>query len=302
MALRLQSLGPVTDQAASLRVIRGNRRPTTIPIRTRQRAIAITGGKGGVGKSTVSLGLASAYQAGGSRTLLVDADFGMADLNLLLGVAPTRTLLDALDGTNVTDVLVEAHGLHLLPAQNGSYALATMGSGAHRRTLEMIESLSTRFETIVLDVAAGIGASQSMIAGAAADQIVVVNPEPLSMADAYACIKVLAGHQGVRHAYVVPNRVQSTAQADDVVGRLTELVNRFLDVQLTAMPAIPADPAVSEAAIAGVPLLTHRPDSPAARAITRLARALDTASSPDTRTDVARGFWRRHFTAGGASL
>ena len=292
----------MNDQAASLRVIRGQRREPNHPPRTRQRAIAITGGKGGVGKSTIAVGLATAYVADGARTLLVDADFGMADLNLLLGVAPTRTLLDALDGTPVDDVLVIAHGIALLPAQNGSYALATMGTGAHRRTLEMIESLATRFDTIVLDVAAGIGASQSQIAGAAADQIIVVNPEPLSMADAYACIKVLAGHQGVRHVYVVPNRVTSTAQADDVVGRLTELVNRFLDVQVTPLPAVPADSSVSEAAIAGVPLLAHRPDSPAARAITRLARALDTAASPDTRSDVARGFWRRHFTAGGDSL
>ena len=272
------------------------------PPRIRQRAIAITGGKGGVGKSTLAVALASAYAATGARTLLVDADFGMADLNLLLGVAPERSLLDALDGTPVDEVLVRAHGITLLPARNGSYALATMGSGAHRRTLEMIESLATRFDTIVLDVAAGIGASQSQIAGAAADQVIVVNPEPLSMADAYACIKVLAGHQRVRHVYVVPNRVTSSAQADNVVGRLTELVNRFLDVQVTALPAIPADSAVSEAAIAGVPLLIHRPDSPAARAVTRLARALDTASSPDTRSDVARGFWRRHFTAGGDSL
>jgi len=292
----------VTDQAASLRVIRGQRRDTPPTIRTRQRAIAITGGKGGVGKSTIAVGLATAYVAAQSRTLLVDADFGMADLNLLLGVAPTRTLLDALDGTPVEDVLVTAHGITLLPAQNGSYALATMGSGAHRRTLDLIATLSAQFDTIVLDVAAGIGASQSAIAGAAADQLIVVNPEPLSMADAYACIKVLAGHQGVRHAFVVPNRVTSTAQGDDIVGRLTELVNRFLDVSLTALPAVPADPAVSEAAIAGVPLLAHRPDSPAARAITRLARALDTASTPDTRSDVARGFWRRHLSAGGESL
>jgi flagellar biosynthesis protein FlhG len=292
----------VTDQAASLRLIRGQRTEPTRPPRTRQRAVAITGGKGGVGKSTIAVGLSTAYAAGGARTLLVDCDFGMADLNLLLGVAPTRTLLDALDGTPVDDVLVLAHGIALLPAQNGSYALATMGAGATRRTLDMIENLSSRFDSIVLDVAAGIGASQTSIAGAAADTVVVVNPEPLSMADAYACLKVLAGHRNLRHAYVVPNRVQSTAQADDVVGRLTELVNRFLDVQLTALPAIPADPAVSEAAIAGVPLLIHRPDSPAARAITRLARALDTATSPDTRSDAARGFWRRHFTAGGESL
>jgi flagellar biosynthesis protein FlhG len=292
----------VTDQAATLRVIQGDRSGRSSSAPVPRRAIAVSGGKGGVGKSTIALNLAIAYSQLGARTLMVDTDLGMADLNLLLGVAPEKSLLDALSGTPVDDVLIEAHGISLLPALNGSYLLSTIGPTAQRRVLDLVNTLAEKFDCLVVDIAAGIGQVQTTFAGATSDAIVVVNPEPLSMADAYACIKVLAGHQGVRHAYVVPNRVQSNAQADDVVGRLTELVNRFLDVQLTALPAIPADPAVSEAAIAGVPLLVHRPDSPAARAITRLARALDTASSPDTRSDVARGFWRRHFTAGGASL
>jgi MinD-like ATPase involved in chromosome partitioning or flagellar assembly len=117
------------------------------------------------------------------------------------------------------------------------------------------------------------------------------------MADAYACIKVLAGHHGMAHAYVVPNRVSGQAQADDIVGRLSDLVTRFLDVRLTPLPPVLADPAVSEAAHYGVPLLRHRPDAPAARGIARVARALDTLATPDTRTDAARGFWRRHLTA-----
>jgi flagellar biosynthesis protein FlhG len=289
----------VTDQAASLRVIRGDGRDPAPPTRRRERAIAITGGKGGVGKSTFAVGLAAAYAADGARTLMVDADFGMADLNLLLGVAPSRSLLDALDGTPVDDIVVTAHGIALLPALNGSYALAMMNGAGRRRTLELVEQLARRFDTVVLDVAAGIGANQATFAAAAADTIVVVNPEPLSMADAYACLKVLAAHHGVRHAYVVPNRVTGKAQADDIVGRLTDLVTRFLDLRLTPLPAVPADPAVSEAAHLGVPLLRHRPDAPAARGIVRVARALDAAVAPDTRADAARGFWRRHFTARG---
>jgi flagellar biosynthesis protein FlhG len=281
-------------------VIRGDGPDTTTTTR-RERCIAVTGGKGGVGKSTIAVGLASAYAIDGARTLMLDADFGMADLNLLLGVAPTKSLLDALDGTPVDEVLVTAHGITLLPALNGSYALAMMGGVARKRTLEMVEQVARRFDTVVLDVAAGIGANQSAFAAAAADTVVVVNPEPLSMADAYACLKVLAGHHGLRHAYVVPNRVNGQAQADDIVGRLTDLVTRFLDIRLTPLPPVPADPAVSEAAHYGIPLLRHRPDAPAARGLVRVARALDTLASPDTRTDAARGFWRRHVTAATAA-
>jgi flagellar biosynthesis protein FlhG len=287
----------VNDQAASLRVIRGDDRGTTTRAPRRERAIAVTGGKGGVGKSTIAVGLAAAYAKSGARTLMVDADLGMADLNLLLGVAPAKSLLDALDGAPVDDIVVSAHGIALLPALNGSYALAMMGGSARRRTLDMIEQLAARFDTVVLDIAAGIGANQAAFTAAASDAVVVVNPEPLSMADAYACLKVLAGHHGVRHAYVVPNRVTSPTQADDIVGRLTDLVTRFLDLRLTALPAVPADPAVSEAAHLGVPLLCHRPDAPAARGLARVARVLDAMVAPDARGDAARSFWRRHLTA-----
>ncbi len=289
----------MTDQAASLRVIRGDRRDPLSPAPRRERAIAITGGKGGVGKSTIAVGLATAYARAGARTLMVDADFGMADLNLLLGVAPSRSLLDALDGTPVDDVVVSAHGIALLPALNGSYALAMMDGAARRRTLELVEALAGRFDTVVLDVAAGIGASQATFAAAASDAVVVVNPEPLSMADAYACLKVLATHHRVEHAFVVPNRVSGQAQADDIVGRLSDLVARFLDLRLTPLPPVPADPAVSEAAHLGVPLLCHRPDAPAARGIARVARALDAIAPPDARADAARGFWRRHLAVAG---
>ncbi len=286
------------DQAASLRVIRGGTEvgaaPASAP-RRRERAIAVTGGKGGVGKSTIAVNLAAVYAQSSARTLLVDCDFGMADLNLLLGVAPTHSLLDALGGTPVEDVLVSAHGLKLLPALNGSYALATLGVGARARALELMDSLSSQFDTVVLDIAAGIGANQATFAAAAADAIVVVNPEPLSMADAYACLKVLAQEHGRRIAYVVPNRINGQAQADEVVGRLTDLVSRFLDLRLVALPAIPADPSATEAAHYGIPLVHHRPDAPAARAIRRLSSALDAVASPDERAGAARGFWRRHF-------
>jgi flagellar biosynthesis protein FlhG len=283
------------DQAASLRVIRGDADRTTSTAVRRERSVAVTGGKGGVGKSTVALGLATAYAIDGARTLMVDTDLGMADLNLLLGVAPGRSLLDALGGVPVEEVLVAAHGLQLLPAQNGSFALATMSDRARARALELCAQLSAKFDTLVFDIAGGIGAHQAGFTAAAADRVVVVNPEPLSMADAYACLKVLATEHGVTTAYVVPNRVVGRAQGDEIILRLTDLVTRFLDLQLIALPAIPADPAVADAAHHGIPLLRHRPDSPAARAIRQVARALDSHASPDLRADVARGFWRRQL-------
>ena len=264
----------MADQAATLRVIQCDRSAKSVP--AQRRAIAVSGGKGGVGKSTIALNLAIAYAQAGSRTLMVDTDLGMADLNLLLGVAPDKSLLDALSGTPIDEVLVSAHGISLLPALNGSYLLSTIGPAAQRRILDLVSSLADRFDSLVLDIAAGIGQSQTVFAGAAADAIVVVNPEPLSMADAYACLKTLATQQDVRHAFVLPNRVTSRAQANELTARLGALVQRFLELEITALPAIPADPKVTEAAQYGVPLMVHAPDSPAARAIRQLTRVLST--------------------------
>ena len=281
----------MTDQAATLRVIRGGNQPkTTVPVPS--RSISVTGGKGGVGKSTIALNLALAYAAEGARTLMVDTDLGMADLNLLLGVAPNKTLLDALGGTPIDEVLIDAHGISLLPALNGSYMLSTIGPAAQRRVIEIVASLADRFDTLVIDVAAGIGQVQTTFAGATADTIVVVNPEPLSMADAYACLKVLSTEQGVRHAYIVPNRITSRAQADELTSRLGALVARFLDLEITTLPAIPSDPCVAEAAQIGVPLLVHAPDAPAARAIRKLTRAIAGTATHTQPTPWMRSFPR----------
>jgi len=271
----------MSDQAHTLRVLRGGKPEDTLP--KQRRAFAVTGGKGGIGKSTIAVNLAVAYAQMGAKTLMLDTDLGMADLNLLLGVAPEKSLLDALGGADLQDVLVQAHGIELLPALNGSYLLSTLGKAGLEKIMALVESLANQFDTLVVDVAAGIGQVQTMFAGSASDAVVIVNPEPLSIADAYACLKVLSVERGMKHAYLVPNRVLSRAHADEVTARLSALVNRFLDLELTVLPPIPADPAVAEAAQVGVPVLVHAPESPAARAIRQLAKALGSlASQPAT--------------------
>lgn len=280
------------DQAHTLRALAGG--DNVVPLRARRdRTIAITGGKGGVGKSTVAINLAVAYARLGARTLAVDADLGMADLNLLLGVAPEKSLLDVVRGTPVADVLVAAHGIHLLPALNGSYALANLDDRTRHSLFGAIDELEDRFDTLVVDIAAGLGPNAVAFAGAVRDPIVVTTPEPLSLADAYACLKVLAREQRVTHAFVLPNKCRAPGDADEVVSRLGALVARFLGMSLTPLPAIPYDPTVRDAAAAGVPLVLFKPDAPASRAIRRVARRLDTASVTDDRQGAVRLFWRR---------
>jgi flagellar biosynthesis protein FlhG len=275
-----------TDQADGLRRISGGGSVTPLD-RPRARAVAVTGGKGGVGKSTVALNLAVSWARRGSRTLTVDGDLGMADLNLLLGLAPERSLADVLDGAPIADVLIAAHGIDLVPALNGSHRLANLDEAARRRLIGAVNGLCERYDTVVVDTPAGIGETAMGLAGAAADVVVVTTPEPLSLADAYACLKVLTMRHGLTRAFVVPNSVRTPSQGEEVVARLQGLVDRFLGITLVPLPAVPWDGAVAPAAAAGVPLVLHSPESPAARALRRVAQRLDVLSDDGT-TQPAR--------------
>jgi flagellar biosynthesis protein FlhG len=266
-----------SDQASQLRRLRGDGIASISP--RRQRAIAVTGGKGGVGKSALAVNLAVTYAGLGARTLLVDGDLGMADLNLLLGVAPERSALDVLQGLPVAEALVPAHGLHLLPALNGCFQLENMNGDTRKRLLDAIDGLADRFDTLVVDIGAGIGHNQVEMTGVVPTVVVVATPEPLALADAYACIKVLSRKQQLRRAYLLPNRVRSQDEANEVVSRLNSLVTRFLDFTLVPLPAIPFDATVSDSAAEGMPIVVSRPDAPASRAIRHTARRLDVLSA-----------------------
>jgi flagellar biosynthesis protein FlhG len=246
----------------------------------RRRAIAVTGGKGGVGKSTVAVNLAVAYARRGSKTLAMDGDLGMADLNLLLGLAPEKSILDVIQGERLEAALVAAHGIHLLPGLNGSYRLANLDNRARERVFDSIDRLGDRFDTLVIDTPAGIGESAMALVGAAAEVIVVATPEPLSLADAYACLKVLVTKQGVRRAYILPNNVRSPSEAEEIFARLAALVDRFIGIELEMLPAVPHDVAVGRAAAAGTPVVVYSPDGPASRAIRQVTRRLDALARP----------------------
>lgn len=265
----------------------------------RRRVVAVTGGKGGVGKSLIAANLATWWAATGRRTLALDGDFGMADLNLLFGVAPQKTLADVLKGVPIEEVLVEAHGVTLVSALNGSYKLANLDQRSREMILRAVDTLAERYDKLVIDTAAGIGETVIALAGAATEVVVVATPEPLSIADAYACIKVLATRQGVARVLLVPNSVRSTADSDTVVQTLTTLADRFLGVKVARLPSVPWDPAVSDASAAGVPVVVYKPDAPASRAIKRVASTLEALAHTDEQPASSRLWLGREINAAG---
>jgi flagellar biosynthesis protein FlhG len=249
------------------------RTPTVVPLKRPRRFLSITGGKGGVGKSTIALNLAVLYAKAGS-TIAVDADFGMADLNLLLDLAPPHSMLDVVDGLPVDEAIAERHGIHFLAALNGSHRLANADRITHRRVMEILGEVRHRYDTVVVDMPAGIERNALAITAMATEVLIVATPEPLSLADAYAVLKVLSAMHGIERAFLVPNQIRSPEQAEELAAQLTALVEHFLGIELVVLPHVPHDPNVPKAAAAGCPIAISRPDAPITRALSKVIRAL----------------------------
>lgn len=242
----------------------------------RKRFIAVSGVKGGIGKSTLSVNLAYAFSKKRSKVALVDGDMGLADLNLMLGVAPQRSLADLARGASVEACLAETYGMSLLPGLNGSYDLANADSAALGRIMDGVRELSARWGTVIVDAPAGIERNAIEMTSLADEILVVVTPQPTAIADAYGCCKVLHTRHDVERLFVLVNDVRSEAQGGEVVEQMVALCQRFLpDLEVEALPYVPHDATLGHYASLGMPALAAAPDAPACRAISKVARHLD---------------------------
>jgi len=264
--------------------------------------IAITSGKGGVGKTNLSVNLAIALGKRGARTLAIDADLGLANMDIVMGVAPTFTTAELVRGeVDIEDVLVQGpENVWLLPGASGQYDLATLDDRGRQTLFSAVDSLDDRFDCVVVDTGAGVGSNAIGFASAAKDIVVVVTPEPTSVADAYGVIKVLSTRCGVRRLRVVANMTQSAAEGERVYQRINSLAERFLDVVLDYVGHIPRDPMIQRAVVRGEPFSLMYPDAPASRAVASLAGKLLSSDEPDDRQGAIRLFWRKLLRQGGA--
>ncbi len=236
--------------------------------------LAFTGGKGGVGKSFVSANAAVWMAKHDMKTLTVDGDFSMADLNLLFGLAPERSVLDVLRGMPIEAVLERAHGIDLLPGLNGNSMLANLDPAQAASIYVEIESLRDRYETTVIDAPAGLSDVGIEMCALATHVVLVLSPEPTSLADAYACLKALTARVGLDRAFVVVNRAETEGDAHDAYTRLEALVSRFLGVELCELPYIPLDRQAATACALGSPAVLQYPDAPASRALATMFSAV----------------------------
>ena len=251
------------------------------------RVIAVTGGKGGVGKTTVSVNLAMALSRSGRRVMLLDADLGLANVDVLLGLKADKNLSHVINGQcSLDDIVLNGPcGIKVLPASSGVKSLAEITTAQSSGLIWAFGQLQTPIDDLVIDTAAGIADNVIRFSAAAQDVVVVVCDEPASLTDAYALIKILSRDHQVKRFKVLANKTQSVAEARRLYNKLSKVTQKFLDVHLSFMGHIPRDSSVRKSIQRQCGVVEHYPNSRAARAFEDAARA--TRSWP--RAEGSRG-------------
>ena len=249
---------------------------------TTARIMAVTSGKGGVGKTFVSANLAAALARQGRRVLVLDADLGLANLDVLLNLFPKITLHDVFTGKSKLEdaVLPVAGGFSVLLAGSGMVEYSRMTAEIREQLQRVIAEIAPRFDHVLLDTGAGISDVVLYTVSLAAEVLVVVTPEPTSLTDAYATIKVLAQTQGRRHFNLLVNQTRKLGEGRAVRQQLQQVIDRYVNpaleapVRLDLLGDIPLDPAVRESVLRRQLLLELLPGTPAALAIGAVATRL----------------------------
>jgi flagellar biosynthesis protein FlhG len=266
------------------------------------QVIAVSGGKGGVGKSNISVNLSIALAELRRRVVLLDADLGLANVDVLLGIRATHTLADVLAGTHsLSDVLVTGPaGVKIVPASSGVQRMAELSSAEHVGLINAFNELSDQVDILVIDTAAGISDTVVSFVRAANEVIIVVCDEPSSITDSYALIKLLNKEYGMQRFRVVANMTRTQQEGMNMFNKLNTVCERFLDVTLQFVGQIPFDENVRKAVQKQKALLEFAPNSKAAIAIRALAQAVDKWPLPYSPTGRLEFFVERLLQAANA--
>jgi flagellar biosynthesis protein FlhG len=241
------------------------------------QVIAVTGGKGGVGKTSVAVNLASALAHAGRRVVLLDGDLGLANVDVFLGLSPRYTLAHVLAGERTLDeILLEAQpGLQVVPGASGVAQLADLDAARHLGLVQAFSTLAMRLDVLIVDTAAGIAHGVTQFSQAAQEVLVVLCDEPASLTDSYALVKVLSRNHGVRRFRVLANMARATGAGEELFRRFERVTSRFLDVVLDYVGEVPEDECLRRAIRGQRPVLAAYPSSPASAAFKKLAARAD---------------------------
>ena len=247
------------------------------------RAIAVTGGKGGVGKTNISVNLGVAAAEMGQKVMLLDADLGLANIDVMLGLHPKYDLSHVMRGERSLDeILIEGPaGMKVIPGASGLQSLAELSPAEHTGLIRAFSELAADTELLIVDTAAGISDTVLSFSRAAHEIVVVVCDEPASITDAYAIIKLLNRDYGHQRFRVLANMVRSAQEGRELFNKMCRVTDRYLDVTLGFMGAVPFDESLRKAVKTQRPVVQAFPRSRVAQVFRSLAKKIETWPQPD---------------------
>jgi flagellar biosynthesis protein FlhG len=230
-----------------------------------------------VGKTNVVANLAVALAKMGKRVLILDADFGLANIDVLFGLAPKHNMGDFVFGDKaLEDIVIEGpNGVKILPATSGIEQMTALTPDQQLKLVRGIMALGANTDYLLIDTAAGISSNVISFLLAAGLVIVVTEPEPTAIVDAYLMVKILAHRESAKKIYILVNNVVGRDEANSVFRQIDKVSNRFLNKQVELLGFVERDKNLMEAVAQQMPVVNMAPNTPAARCLTSIARKLN---------------------------
>ena len=242
----------------------------------RTKTISVTSGKGGVGKSTIVSNLALEFEQRGKRVLILDGDMGMANIDIMFGVRPTHSIDSVLSGGKLlSEIMVDlSEDISLIPGGSGIYGLHTISSHQRKSLMDQVNGLKKRYDIMLVDTASGIDDNVLYLNAASQEILIILTPEPSSLADAYALIKVLNRKFSENKFSIVSNMVVSESEGVQLYKRLSDVAQKFLNVSLDYKGSIPMDSDLRQATKTQQLVSRKQPRSTSSIAIRQLSEKL----------------------------
>lgn len=285
----------MNDQASTLRKrFSHNESISNQPTGKGFRSMSFTSGKGGVGKTNIVVNLSIQLAKLGKKVFLIDADLGLANIDILLNIAPEFTIEDVLIGKkHINDIIIEGPaGIHILPASSGISEMQSLSGQQQMSILKELGSLKTQYDYILIDTGAGIS-STVLRFNAAVDEIcVVTNPEPTAITDAYALMKIMSSKYQVHRFYLIVNQ-SGMQEAREIYNRLVRVLDKFLTVKLQLIGSIPKDDIFINSVKKQIPLSLLKPNSVPCKAFKKMASHINSFPGKSIPQEQENSFWTR---------